>query len=256
MHSEAGHLKLLLILSLTIAAALGTTILADLSNAEADELFDDSVTDVKGYIRSTGQLGGIKSTGSNWMAILTVESDTTYNVSITADTRFRVGTLNSANLVTDYFLENYHVSPLDDNGASVVGEASCTITSGADHDTMVIFYWTSGATAPAADIRSTISVRASAEITSEPDTGVIVGEEWTYAPATTGSGITISISGADWLSFSEGTIAGTPGEIGEYTVTVTASRAGYADSIQTFTITAVNPLTFISTPSDGVIIIE
>ncbi len=77
MHSEAGHLKLLLILSLTLAAAFGTTILADLSNAEADELFDDSVTDVKGYIRSTGQLGGIKSTGSNWMAILTVESDTT-----------------------------------------------------------------------------------------------------------------------------------------------------------------------------------
>jgi hypothetical protein len=256
MHSEAGHLKLLLILSLTLAAAFGTTILADLSNAEADELFDDSVTDVKGYIRSTGQLGGIKSTGSNWMAILTVESDTTYNVSITADTRFRVGTLNSANLVTDYFLENYHVSPLDDNGASVVGEASCTITSGADHDMMVIFYWTSGATAPAADIRSTISVRASAEITSEPDTGVIVGEEWTYAPATTGSGITISVSGADWLSFSEGIIAGTPGEIGEYTVTVTASRTGYADGIQIFTITAVNPLTFISTPSDGVIIIE
>lgn len=256
MHSEAGHLKLLLILSLTLAAAFGTTIMADLSDAEADELFDDSVTDVRGYIRSTGQLGGIKSTGSNWMAVLTIESDTTYSVSIAADTRFRVGTLNSANLLTDYFLENYYVSPLDDNGASVVGEASCTITSGADHDMMVIFYWTSGATVPAADIRSTISVIASAEITSEPDTGVIVGEEWTYAPATTGSGITISVSGADWLSFSEGIIAGTPGEIGEYTVTVTASRTGYADGIQIFTITAVNPLTFISTPSDGVIIIE
>jgi len=256
MHSEAGHLKLLLLLSLTLAAAFGTTIMADLSDAEADELFDDSATDVRGYIRSTGQLGGIKSTGSNWMAVLTIESDTTYNVSITADTRFRIGTLNSANLVTDYFLENYYVSPLDDNGTSVIGEASCTITSGADHDMMVIFYWTSGATVPAADIRSTISVKASAEITSEPDTGVIVGEEWTYVPVTMGSGIAISFSGADWLSITEGIIAGTPGEIGEYTVTVTASRAGYADGIQTFTITAVNPLTFISTPSDGVITIE
>ncbi len=131
------------------------------SDAETtdDNLFDPTVQDLNGYIRLTGQLGGINATQTtNMMAQIVIEPNTTYHVSCDTSNRFRVGTLNNADLQTDFFLESYYISPLDDNNGGFIGTASCDITSGSDHNLMLLFYYTSTSSIPLSTIRDSISV--------------------------------------------------------------------------------------------------
>ncbi len=91
---------------------------------------------------------------------------------------------------------------------------------------------------------------AELEITSEPATKSLkVGQPWSYAPTTNVDGCTVSVSGADWLSVSDGTITGAPTSAGTYDVTVTVSKSGYASDTQSIVLKVYSTLGFNSNPS-------
>ena len=73
-------------------------------------------------------------------------------------------------------------------------------------------------------------------ISSEPVKTVKVGQAWSYTPSVNVDGCTVTVTGADWLSVSSGTISGTPAKVGSYEVTVKVSKTGYSDAVQTFTL--------------------
>ena len=90
---------------------------------------------------------------------------------------------------------------------------------------------------------------ADLDITSEPATKSIkVGQSWSYTPTTNVSGCTVTVSGADWLSVSNGKISGTPTASGTYNVTVTVSKTGYNSDSQTFALKVYSSLGFNSIP--------
>ncbi len=90
---------------------------------------------------------------------------------------------------------------------------------------------------------------AQLDITSEPATKSLkMGQSWSYAPTTNIDGCTVTVSGADWLSVSNGTISGTPTFSGSYSVTVTVSKTGYTSDIQSFTLKVYSTLGFNSDP--------
>jgi len=95
---------------------------------------------------------------------------------------------------------------------------------------------------------------ATATISSSPSTlDTYTGQHWSYTVSALPSDATITVSGASWLSVSGKVISGTVGTPGDYTVTVTASKAGYTSATQTFVIHVVPQLTFESLPSAGFI---
>lgn len=128
----------------------------------------------------------------------------------------------------------------------------------------VFLGWSTSSTATSASYQpgSTISVpydgsktlyavwqTAQLDITSEPATKSLkVGQSWSYTPTTNVSGCTVTVSGADWLSVSNGKIGGTPATAGTYDVTVTVSKDGYASDTQTFTLKVYSALGFNSVP--------
>ncbi len=73
-------------------------------------------------------------------------------------------------------------------------------------------------------------------ISSEPVKTVKVGQAWSYTPAVNVEGCTVTVTGADWLSVSSGTISGTPAKVGSHEVIVKVSKTGYSDAVQTFTL--------------------
>lgn len=90
---------------------------------------------------------------------------------------------------------------------------------------------------------------ADLDITSEPATKSLnVGQLWSYTPTTNVSGCTVSVTGADWLSVSNGKISGTPTASGTYNVTVTVSKTGYNSDSQTFALKVYSSLGFNSIP--------
>ena len=90
---------------------------------------------------------------------------------------------------------------------------------------------------------------ADLDITSEPATKSLkVGQSWSYTPTTNVSGCTVTVSGADWLSVSDGKISGTPTTAGTYNVTVTVSKTGYNSDSQTFALKVYSSLGFNSVP--------
>jgi uncharacterized repeat protein (TIGR02543 family) len=93
-------------------------------------------------------------------------------------------------------------------------------------------------------------------IESSPSTlDTYTGQHWSYTVSALPSDATITVSGASWLSVSgKVIISGTVGTPGDYTVTVTASKAGYTSATQTFVIHVVPQLTFESLPSAGFIV--
>ncbi len=92
---------------------------------------------------------------------------------------------------------------------------------------------------------------ASLEITSEPSTKTLkVGQEWTYTPTTNIAGCTLTVTGADWLSVSDGTVSGTPDSYGTYDITIAVSKdGGYAGTQQTFSLKVYSVLVFTSAPT-------
>lgn len=90
---------------------------------------------------------------------------------------------------------------------------------------------------------------ADLDITSEPATKSLkVGQSWSYTPTTNVSGCTVTVSGADWLTVSDGKISGTPTASGTYDVTVTVSKTGYNSDSQTFALKVYSSLGFNSVP--------
>lgn len=128
----------------------------------------------------------------------------------------------------------------------------------------VFLGWSESSTATSASYQpgSTISVAyngtktlyavwqtAQLDITSEPATKSLkVGQSWSYTPTTNVSGCTVSVSGASWLSVSNGKIGGTPTAAGTYSITVTVSKTGYTSDTQTFTLKVYSALGFNSVP--------
>lgn len=88
-------------------------------------------------------------------------------------------------------------------------------------------------------------------ITSSPSSlKTTVGGTWTYTPVTNISGCTVSVSGADWLSVSDGHITGSPTSAGTYDITVKVTKdGGYTAGTQTFTVTVYSAMGFVSTPA-------
>lgn len=152
--------KAFLMISLAVVCCLPVCAADDSSAAskEYTEVFDAS-HDISGFIRLTGQLGQIGNSGNNAVAMLQILPNTEYTISADADNRFRVGMLAFGDMKNDHFLENFYVSPLDDNGSSRIGHATCTLISGDDEDTLLIFYYTStDSVVSRNDVRSSISV--------------------------------------------------------------------------------------------------
>ena len=87
---------------------------------------------------------------------------------------------------------------------------------------------------------------------SQGNVTITTGMQFMYSPSTNVSGCTFSVSGADWLSVSGGTISGTPASTGTFTVNVTASASGYSPATQTFTITVISQLIPTNGPQNGV----
>lgn len=128
----------------------------------------------------------------------------------------------------------------------------------------VFLGWSTSSTATSASYQpgSTISVSydgsktlyavwqtAQLDITSEPATKSLkVGQSWSYIPTINVSGCTVTVSGADWLSVSNGKISGTPATAGTYSVTVTVSKNGYVSDSQSFVLKVYSSLGFNSLP--------
>ena len=90
---------------------------------------------------------------------------------------------------------------------------------------------------------------ASLDITSEPATKSLkVGQSWSYTPTVNVTGCTVTVSGADWLSVSNGMISGTPTAAGTYNITVTVSKTGYNSDSQTLALKVYSSLGFNSVP--------
>lgn len=81
----------------------------------------------------------------------------------------------------------------------------------------------------------------------------ITGANWYYTP-TAMDGVTIGIDGAPWLSTAGNAIYGTPATPGDYTVTITLSKAGYTTSTHTFTLSVASQLVPTNSPTNGIII--
>ena len=93
------------------------------------------------------------------------------------------------------------------------------------------------------------------EITStQDDVSIITGTNFSYNIATAPADATISVTGATWLNVSGHLIYGTVSESGEYTITVSAYKDGYDVGSQSFTVTVLSELVFISGPSAGYIV--
>lgn len=85
-----------------------------------------------------------------------------------------------------------------------------------------------------------------------PSSNAVANKNWTYKPTTT-SGVLVTVDGPNWLSANNGTVYGIPPTAGDYDVSITMKKAGYADKTESFTLTVVNQLTLISGPLNGVI---
>lgn len=134
---------------------------------EPVNLYSADNQDYATYIRYANQILGPPCTScsnestsiDNRCAQLTITPGKTYTVHGDFDTRFRVATLNHTDCHAQFVVTNYIFDELDHNDTSVVGDdRTLTITAGADHDLMLIGYYTSTGTVPFATIKNTIEV--------------------------------------------------------------------------------------------------
>ncbi len=96
----------------------------------------------------------------------------------------------------------------------------------------------------------------SIEIISTPGTtSVISGNSWSYPVVTNPNDglVSVSVSGASWLTVNGTTVAGTPIQQGTYDIRVTAVYGSQTDS-QDITLLVVDRLSFESIPTGGILI--
>ncbi|NCA74253.1 MAG: hypothetical protein EOM93_05370 [Gammaproteobacteria bacterium] len=86
-----------------------------------------------------------------------------------------------------------------------------------------------------------------------PTGSTVANTSWSYSP-TTEPGVTVTVSGVNWLSVAGTNIFGTPPAAGEYTITVDMSKAGYHDRTETFTLNVVSMLAIVNSPSAGIVV--
>ncbi len=85
---------------------------------------------------------------------------------------------------------------------------------------------------------------------------IVTGNTFSYTPTFNTSGVSVSVSGASWLSVSNGTVTGTPSTPGTYNVTLTATKTNWTSATQSFTITIAERLGFTSEPSGNIAVTE
>lgn len=102
-------------------------------------------------------------------------------------------------------------------------------------------------------IRVTAPAPPSIRITSAGGTTAIVGTEYLYEVQTVPSDARITVSGADWLSADGHRVSGTPTSAGTFTVTVTASKAGYTPAAETVVIRVSPHLAPTNSPANGIV---
>lgn len=138
-------------------------------------LYDSTTQDYNSYIRFANQILGspcarVSDTQivSNRIAWLPVVGGKTYVVKGNFDNRFRIATLNSANMRASYVVTNYVFDSRDNNDSSIVGDnRQLTITAENDHNILLIGYYSSTGTIPFLDIKNSIVVT---EYIHEPET--------------------------------------------------------------------------------------
>ena len=88
---------------------------------------------------------------------------------------------------------------------------------------------------------------------AQASVSLVAGGSFSYNVVTSPSDATISVTGAPWLQVSGHTVSGTP-VVGVYDITITASKAGYTSATQTFRLTVVPQLEFITVPTADMIV--
>ena len=85
-----------------------------------------------------------------------------------------------------------------------------------------------------------------------PNSNATANVNWSYTP-TTESGVTVTVSGVDWLSFNGTNLYGVPPATGEYNITIHMSKQGFTDRTETFTLNVISMLVVLNSPNYGVI---
>ena len=147
----------------------------------------------------------------------------------------------------DYF---YGVTATSDSGFVAVGSVAAASVGNGD------FIGLTGRGGQDATIVKFIETRE-VNITSTPSsTATFVSESpsWYYTPTADKEGVSWSVSGASFLSESDGVIVvssaiPTPsGQYQDYSITITATLSGYDNSVQTFTLRVWIDLKFTTSP--------
>jgi len=86
-----------------------------------------------------------------------------------------------------------------------------------------------------------------------PSGSAVANVNWSYTP-TSESGVTVTVSGVDWLSVNGTSVYGAPPAPGEYTITIGMSKPGYSDRTETIVLNVVSELIVFNSPLSGAII--
>jgi uncharacterized repeat protein (TIGR02543 family) len=86
-----------------------------------------------------------------------------------------------------------------------------------------------------------------------PSGSAVANVNWSYTP-TSESGVTVTVSGVDWLSVNGTSVYGVPPAPGEYTITIGMSKPGYSDRTETIVLNVVSELIVFNSPLSGAII--
>ena len=127
-------------------------------------VYDDTVTDINGYLRYADQkfnfTSGSTDLSSNAVTYFMVEANTAYTITMGMDTRFRAWSYNGLPASSGLVMSNYVIHSLDDNTSTSQNGASetLTITTGASDDRVFIGYWSKGGSVERLNVRNTISV--------------------------------------------------------------------------------------------------
>lgn len=94
--------------------------------------------------------------------------------------------------------------------------------------------------------------RAMISVNGTPAAFVIAGCQWSYSPTVDVGTFELAVSGAPWISVSSNGVSGSTERVGTYRVSLTASDGVHLDGVQTFDLTVLSVLTFLSDPHGGV----
>lgn len=106
------------------------------------------------------------------------------------------------------------------------------------------------------DFQVTVSTPQIVIGSTQDDVTLTTAMSFLYTVQTNVTDCQVLVQGAPWLSVSGNTISGTPTGTGDFTVTITVTKAGYLSATQTFDIHVISVLGFSNAPTSGVIVYE